>query len=385
MAGGSGRRLRRVRWVAGGSRRSRGRAGSRRTRSARGSPRSILMTGWRVVVCAGVVGVAGRSPRPIPRCSRRLSGSLLRTAAAIRCRFFCGRPRACAISLPSYASRAMRCITRRWRRCCVRSATACSPIARRWRAPGIPTATRSFATSTTGSRRRSPRVLQRSRSTPRRRNSSASSPTAAASGGRPGSRSRSPRTTSPARRPARRSPTASTTSPPTRGSSTSGSRPRPRNSRSRRSRAWWEDLGRKRYPDATQLADHCRLRRRQRQPRAAVEDRATATGRPDRPSDPGLPLPARHQQVEQDRTSAVLPHQPELARTPAGQLRRSIINSIAATTTGAGLKVYARLDQRDYPKKVEVTDAQLAAVNITPDPFHPEWNYSISPTADHAG
>ena len=59
-----------------------------------------------------------------------------------------------------------------------------------------------------------------------------------------------------------------------------------------------------------------------------------------------------------------------------------IINSIAATTTSAGLKVFARLDQRDYPKKIEVTDAQLAAVNIAPDPFHPEWNYAIAPSTD---
>jgi hypothetical protein len=57
-----------------------------------------------------------------------------------------------------------------------------------------------------------------------------------------------------------------------------------------------------------------------------------------------------------------------------------IISSIAATTTSSGLKVFARLDQRDYPKKVEVTDAQLAAVNITPNPFHPEWNYTITPS-----
>lgn len=62
-----------------------------------------------------------------------------------------------------------------------------------------------------------------------------------------------------------------------------------------------------------------------------------------------------------------------------------VINSIAATTTGTGLKVFARLDQRDYPKKVEITDKQLAAVNLTADPFHPEWNYSISPNPDHAG
>jgi hypothetical protein len=45
------------------------------------------------------------------------------------------------------------------------------------------------------------------------------------------------------------------------------------------------------------------------------------------------------------------------------------------------LKVYARLDERDYPKKVQVPDDQLAAVNLTPDPFDPEWRYSISPRA----
>lgn len=38
-----------------------------------------------------------------------------------------------------------------------------------------------------------------------------------------------------------------------------------------------------------------------------------------------------------------------------------IINSIAATTTTTGLKVFARLDERDYPKKVEVSDAEIAA------------------------
>jgi len=56
-----------------------------------------------------------------------------------------------------------------------------------------------------------------------------------------------------------------------------------------------------------------------------------------------------------------------------------IINSIAATTTSTGLEVFARLDDNEYPK-TEVTDAQLAAVNIARDPFHPEWNYTISPS-----
>jgi hypothetical protein len=58
-----------------------------------------------------------------------------------------------------------------------------------------------------------------------------------------------------------------------------------------------------------------------------------------------------------------------------------IINSIAATSTRTGLEVHARLDDNEYPK-VEVSDEQLAAVNITRDAFHPEWNYTIKPSTN---
>jgi DDE family transposase len=57
-----------------------------------------------------------------------------------------------------------------------------------------------------------------------------------------------------------------------------------------------------------------------------------------------------------------------------------IINLIAGTTTSTGLKVYAQLDQRPYPTRIEVTDEQLAAVNITRHIFHGEWNYSVTPS-----
>jgi hypothetical protein len=57
-----------------------------------------------------------------------------------------------------------------------------------------------------------------------------------------------------------------------------------------------------------------------------------------------------------------------------------IINLITATKTTTGLKVYAQLDERDYPKGVEVTAEQLAAVNLTRDPFHGEWNYRVIPS-----
>ena len=51
-----------------------------------------------------------------------------------------------------------------------------------------------------------------------------------------------------------------------------------------------------------------------------------------------------------------------------------IVNLIGATTSRTGLEVYAQLDQGAYPDKVQVSDAELAAVNLHPAAFHPEWN-----------
>src|SRR5215471_8357892 len=49
---------------------------------------------------------------------------------------------------------------------------------------------------------------------------------------------------------------------------------------------------------------------------------------------------------------------------------RTIVQLIAATTTDTGLKVRAELDENKYPKGVKVSDAQLAAVNLSPHSFH---------------
>ena len=60
---------------------------------------------------------------------------------------------------------------------------------------------------------------------------------------------------------------------------------------------------------------------------------------------------------------------------------RTIVQLIAATTTDAGLTVRAELDENKYPKGVKVSDAQLAAVNLSRHSFHGDWNYTISPNA----
>ena len=57
----------------------------------------------------------------------------------------------------------------------------------------------------------------------------------------------------------------------------------------------------------------------------------------------------------------------------------TIINLIGATTNTTGLEVYARLDEGTYPDKIKVPDAELKAVNLRGDKFHPEWNYTIKP------
>ncbi len=57
---------------------------------------------------------------------------------------------------------------------------------------------------------------------------------------------------------------------------------------------------------------------------------------------------------------------------------RTIIELISATSTTTGLTIQAGYDPEWYPKGVKITDAQLAAVPLTPHTFHGEWNYTIN-------
>jgi len=58
---------------------------------------------------------------------------------------------------------------------------------------------------------------------------------------------------------------------------------------------------------------------------------------------------------------------------------KTIVQLIAATTTTTGLTVRAELDENKYPKGVKITDAQLAAIQLTRHDFHGDWNYTIAP------
>jgi hypothetical protein len=144
-------------------------------------------------------------------------------------------------------------------------------------------------------------------------------------------------------------------------------------------RAWWEHLGRERFPEAKTL---------------------TITADCGGSNNPRVRLWKTELQRFADETGLQI----QVAHFPPGTSKwnkvehrlfsfislnwrgkplvsyESIIELIAATTTNTGLKVYARLDQNTYPQKIKVTDKQLAAVNITGHQFHPEWNYTLTPS-----
>ena len=56
-----------------------------------------------------------------------------------------------------------------------------------------------------------------------------------------------------------------------------------------------------------------------------------------------------------------------------------VLELLSHTTTKEGLAVTAVKDSNLYPTGLKVTDEELAALNISRDPFHGEWNYTIKP------
>jgi len=56
-----------------------------------------------------------------------------------------------------------------------------------------------------------------------------------------------------------------------------------------------------------------------------------------------------------------------------------VVNTIAATTTRAGLTVRAELDPGTYDTGVKVSDEQMAALPLDRHAWHGDWNYTLRP------
>jgi transposase len=59
----------------------------------------------------------------------------------------------------------------------------------------------------------------------------------------------------------------------------------------------------------------------------------------------------------------------------------TIIKLIGSTKTKKGLKIEARLDERDYETGIKILDEDMARLKISPNELYPHWNYSIEPRA----
>ena len=142
--------------------------------------------------------------------------------------------------------------------------------------------------------------------------------------------------------------------------------------------SWWEHLGRERFPNATTLtitAD-CGGSNGNRTRLWKVELQRLA-------DDTGLQIQVCHfppgtskwNKIEHRLFSYISMNW----RAKPLISRQVIIELISSTTTSTGLKVYAQLDERTYPAKIQVSDPELARVQIERRSFHPEWNYTIKP------
>jgi transposase len=146
-------------------------------------------------------------------------------------------------------------------------------------------------------------------------------------------------------------------------------------------RAWWTHLGKKRYPNATTLtitADAGGSNSyRTRLWKTELQRLADQTGLRLRVLHypPGT---SKWNKVEHRLFSYISINW----RAKPLVSRQVVIDLIAATTTSTGLKIYARLDENNYPTKIKVTDEQLAAVQLERNRFHPEWNYTIIPSLE---
>ena len=62
-----------------------------------------------------------------------------------------------------------------------------------------------------------------------------------------------------------------------------------------------------------------------------------------------------------------------------------IVRLIGSTRTKTGLEVHCWLDEDQYDKGREVTNAEMQELLIKPNACHGEWNYEIRPRMPRAG
>jgi hypothetical protein len=94
---------------------------------------------------------------------------------------------------------------------------------------------------------------------------------------------------------------------------------------------------------------------------------------------PALTLPGTNSSISEHR---VFCHITQNWRARPLTDRVAVVELIAATSTKTGLRIESASDERTCQKGIKVSDAEMEAVNIERDEFHPVWNYTINPRTE---
>ena len=141
---------------------------------------------------------------------------------------------------------------------------------------------------------------------------------------------------------------------------------------------WWKKMGRRRYPQARQLlitAD-CGGSNSSRTWlwKVALQELADELG---------MELAIRHFPPGTSKWNKIehrmFCHITQNWRGRPLTSYAAIVQLIGNTTTTTGLKICSELDENEYPTKQVATPEQIASLQLTPESFHGDWNYSVMP------
>ena len=143
-------------------------------------------------------------------------------------------------------------------------------------------------------------------------------------------------------------------------------------------RSWWLGMGNERYPEAEKLmitADGGGSNgRRNKLWKACLQEFSNETGLEIHVSHfpPGT---SKWNKIEHRLFSQISKNW----RGRPLETLEIIVSLIGSTTTKNGLSVQCVVDHNEYPRGLKIDDAEMAALNLTADEWHGEWNYVIAP------
>ena len=143
-------------------------------------------------------------------------------------------------------------------------------------------------------------------------------------------------------------------------------------------RRWWEEMGRRRYPEASTLfitADAGGSN--------GYRARAWKHGLQQFADETGVRIHVSHFPPGTSKWNKIehrlFCHITQNWRGKPLRTLETVVDLIGNTRTDTGLRVRAELDTGKYPKGVTATNAEMEGLSLHRNEFHGEWNYELHP------